>query len=114
VAHKKEIKLIEFKNIGSTMGVIYVGNRNVSQPLPLNKEACLLASQLFEGRDEQKGEQYFFLPYFSPKTLAEKNTILTQLGIEVKLHQSEKGILESSLKNNITPRDSTEILSFFF
>ncbi|MDR0859614.1 MAG: hypothetical protein LBO09_01145 [Candidatus Peribacteria bacterium] len=41
VFHKKEIKLIELKNIGSTMGVFYIRERAERSHLPLEKKSLI-------------------------------------------------------------------------
>jgi hypothetical protein len=43
VSHKKEIKLIELKNIGSTMGVFYIAERPPFHQLRLVPEGVQLA-----------------------------------------------------------------------
>jgi hypothetical protein len=123
IIHKKEIKLIELKNIGSTMGVFYVGVRAALQPFPLEAKSVYAASQLFEGWDEEKGEQYFFLPYVALSSMQEKNAIFEKLSLSVPLTQNEKGIIADfpvvnqlqSLSHEVQSFEKIpDILSFFF
>jgi hypothetical protein len=95
VVHKKEIKLVELKNIGNTMGVVYLAHREKKTSFPLEKESFLVASQLFKGRDEQQGNYYCFLPYFSLKAITTTNTLLETLNIPFQLIISEKGVIIS-------------------
>ena len=121
VYHKKEIKLIALKDIGSTMGVFYLkdkGKRIQDKGSEATWEVAkvLAASQLFEARDEEKGSSYFFLPYFPVKEVAEKNTLFEKLGIDMKLEQSEKWIIAKGARGaSIDEIQSiNDILSFLF
>ncbi|MDR0651215.1 MAG: hypothetical protein LBG59_07665 [Candidatus Peribacteria bacterium] len=120
VVHKKEIKLIELKNIGDTMGVFYTTHRKEIHPFPWEKTSLLLASQLFKGRDEQQGNHYFFLPYFSPKATITTNTLLKTLGISFQLIVNEKGVMITSLSQSDVsgiddlPPNKEAYLSFLF
>ena len=116
VAHKKEIKLIELKNIGSTMGVFYCSERKEIESLALDLGAFVGASQIFGAWDEEKGNQYFFLPYFSPSKIVEMQERLDALGSELKLENSEKGVLArgENGKNLQNLESLEENISFLF
>lgn len=115
VYHKKGVKIIEFKNIGSTMGVFHIQQREVLKFFPLNIEAFTKAWHLFEAWDEDIGQQYFFLPYFPSKEIEQKNTLLKQVDIKERLIQSPKGVVFSNNeKNDSQPENLEEVLSFLF
>ena len=116
VVHKKEIKLIELKNIGSTMGVLYCNQRNPIHKTNLKKENILLASQLFEGFDEETGEKYHFFPNIASQRVEQINTIFTQLSLPLHLQKTQKGvIIPQKKKVQHTENESLEeILSYFF
>ena len=116
VAHKKEIKLIELKHIGSTMGVFYCIDREEIPDLPLDQRAIMWAGQLFTAWDEEKWEHYSFLPYFPHQKVEETQNILDTLGIHLSLRKDIKGILvEGAEKISLEQLTTLEkILSFFF
>ena len=116
IAHKKEIRLIELKHIGSTMGVFYCVERKEIEALELDTEAFVGASQLFNAWDEEKGESYFFLPYFPHQKVEEVKKKLDVLEMNLSLKKDEKWILaESNGKIDLEYLESLEKkLSFFF
>jgi hypothetical protein len=120
IIHKKEIKLIELKNIGDTMGVFYLARRAALSSFPMKIESLAVASQLFKGRDEQQGNHYYFLPYFSPKTTIATNKLLETLHLPFQLTVNEKGVMVStSLKGKFSsladlPQSKEDYLSFLF
>lgn len=109
---------MELKDIGSTMGVFYVKTLDSREKAleNINKESFALASQIFEAWDEEKGERYFFLPYFPVKEMEKKNEILENLGVDLKLEQNEKGIIAKGEKklNREELNEMENILSLLF
>ena len=99
VWHKKEIKLIESKNLWSTMNVFFIKD----WILPINeltydiKSWILTACQIFSAFDEDNGWFYNFLPYFPTKSVEEKNQIFSKLWLNISLSNSPKWVL---IKNN--------------
>ena len=99
VWHKKEIKLIESKNLWSTMNVFFIKdwilkieeiNNNI-------KKWIYTACQIFSAFDEDNGWFYNFLPYFPTKLVEEKNEIFKRLWLNIQISNSPKWIL---IKNN--------------
>ncbi len=99
VWHKKEIKLIESKNLWSTMNVFFLkdGKFEVKELTYDIKSWILTACQTFNAFDEENGWFYNFLPYFSTKAVEEKNQIFKKLWLNIELSNSPKWVL---IKNN--------------
>ncbi len=99
VWHKKEIKLIESKNLWSTMNVFFIKdwNLNINKLTNGIKSWILTACQIFNAFDEDNWWFYNFLPYFPTKALGEKNEIFTKLWLNISLSNSSKWVL---IKNN--------------
>ena len=99
VWHKKEIKLIESKNLWSTMNVFFLKDWSLNlNDLTNNiKNWIFMACQIFSAFDEENGWFYNFLPYFPTKLVEEKNEIFGKLGLNIQLSNSSKWVL---IKNN--------------
>ena len=95
VWHKKEIKLIESKNLWTTMNVFFLKDWN----LELNKLTYdiktwnLTAWQIFNAFDEENWWFYNFLPYFPTKAVEEKNELFKKLWLNIQLSNSPKWVL---------------------
>jgi len=102
VWHKKEIKLIESKNLGSTMNVFFLKEwiLNVNELTNKIKDWISTACQIFGGFDEENGWMYNFLPYFPTKSVEEKNEIFEKLGLDIHLANSTKWVLIDAKWNN--------------
>lgn len=101
VWHKKEIKLIESKNLWSTMNVFFLKDWELQVNELTNniKNWIFAACQIFSAFDEDNGWFYNFLPYFPTKSVEEKNTLFEKLWLNIQLSNSPKWIL---IKNNET------------
>lgn len=119
VWHKKEIKLIESKNLWSTMNVFFIKdwilkieeiNNNI-------KKWIYTACQIFSAFDEDNGWFYNFLPYFPTKLVEEKNEIFKKLWLNIQISNSPKWILiknNESSNNNIDNLDIEWKIWFLF
>lgn len=119
VWHKKEIKLIESKNLWSTMNVFFIKdwilkieeiNNNI-------KKWIYTACQIFSAFDEDNGWFYNFLPYFPTKLVEEKNEIFKRLWLNIQISNSPKWILiknNESSNNNIDNLDIEWKIWFLF
>ena len=99
VWHKKEIKLIESKNLWSTMNVFFIKNwileiNNITNEI---KSWILTACQIFNAFDEENWWSYNFLPYFPTKAVEEKNELFKKLWLNIQLSNSPKWVL---IRNN--------------
>ncbi len=107
VWHKKEIKLIESKNLWSTMNVFFLkdGKLEVNELTYDIKSWILTACQIFNAFDEENWWFYNFLPYFPTKAVEEKNELFKKLWLNIELSNSTKWVLiknkESENKINI-------------
>jgi len=99
VWHKKEIKQIESKNLGSTMNVFFLKDWTLKlDELTYDiKSWILTACQIFSAFDEENGWFYNFLPYFPTKAVEEKNELFKKLWLNINLSNSPKWVL---IKNN--------------
>ena len=99
VWHKKEIKLIESKNLWSTMNVFFIKDwkLNIDKLTYSIKSWILTACQIFSAFDEENGWFYNFLPYFPTKSVEEKNTLFQKLWLNIQLSNSPKWVV---IKNN--------------
>ena len=116
VWHKKEIKLIESKNLWSTMNVFFIKDVKLDiKELDNNIKNWILRScQIFSAFDEDNGWFYNFLPYFPTKSLEEKNNIFSKLWLNINLSNSSKWILINSSKINTEDLDVLWQLWFLF
>ena len=109
VWHKKEIKLIESKNLWSTMNVFLLKDWNLEiKELTYDiKSWIFTACQIFNAFDEESGWFYNFLPYFPTKTVEEKNELFKKLWLDIELSNSPKWVLikNDGLNNKIMIED---------
>ena len=98
VWHKKEIKLIESKNLWSTMNVFcikdwFLNIENINENI---KSWISTACLIFSAFDEENWWTYNFLPYFPTKLVKEKNTLFQKLWLNIGLSNSPKWTLIKS------------------
>lgn len=120
VWHKKEIKLIESKNLWSTMNVFFLKDKEllINELTDNIKNWVSTACQIFSAFDEDNWWFYNFLPYFPTKSVDEKNTLFQKLWLNIQLSNSSKWILiknnESENKINIEDLDIEWKIWFLF
>ena len=120
VWHKKEIKLIESKNLWSTMNVFFLKDWSLKlDEINENiKSWILTACQIFNAFDEENWWFYNFLPYFPTKSVEEKNELFKKLWLNILLSNSPKWVLiknnESENKVNIENLDIEWKIWFLF
>ncbi len=102
VWHKKEIKLIESKNLWSTMNVFFTKDwvLNLNELTNNVKDWILTACQIFSAFDEDNWWSYNFLPYFPTKAVEEKNELFKKLWLNIELLNSSKWVLIKNDKPN--------------
>ena len=98
VWHKKEIKLIESKNLWSTMNVFFLKDwtLKIDEINENIKSWILTACQIFNAFDEENGWFYNFLPYFPTKLVEAKNKLFKKLWLNIELSNSSKWVLIKS------------------
>jgi len=89
VVHKKELKIINLKNLGDTMSVIYLAQRPEIKA-PFDTEGFINGLCLFDGFDEKTGKRYYFIPRFAEKEQESINKKLKKLGIKAEIKKTEK------------------------
>ena len=115
VWHKKEIKLIESKNLWSTMNVFFIKDSYLETNNIENIKWIMCACQVFSAFDEENWWSYNFLPYFPTKLVEEKNEIFKKLWLNISLLNSPKGILiQSENKPNLSDLDIQWQIWFLF
>ena len=99
VWHKKEIKLIESKNLWSTMNVFFMKDSflEIDTLIDNIKSWILTACQIFSAFDEENWWFYNFLPYFPTKSVEEKTELFKKLWLNIQLSNTPKWVL---IKNN--------------
>ncbi len=100
VYHKKQIKIINLKNLGENMNVFFIIKRKKISGIELDKNLFGLALWLFSGFDENTGDKYFFVPRIKDSEVDIINKKLEKLGIDWKLIKSEKGIIVDKIQSN--------------
>lgn len=98
VWHKKEIKLINSKDLWSTMAVFFIKNSllKIEQLTNDVKKWIITACNIFSAFDEDKGLTYSFIPYFQIKLIDDKNQLFNKLWLDISLESSPKWVI---LKN---------------
>jgi hypothetical protein len=120
VWHKKEIKLIESKNLWSTMNIFFLKDweLNLNELTDGIKSWIFTACQIFSAFDEDNGWFYNFLPYFPTKSVEDKNELFKKLWLNIQLSNSSKWVLiknnESENKVNIEDLDIKWKIWFLF
>jgi len=108
--HKKQVKEINFKDLGNNMSVFYIAQRSENIKTQLNKKSFLNALNIFQWFNEETGETYAFLPKFPHKELNQTNERLNKLWINIQLKNTEKGITIANLQKY----ESTDPISTLF
>ncbi|MFA5747644.1 MAG: hypothetical protein WC872_00860 [Candidatus Absconditabacterales bacterium] len=93
VYHKKQIKIINLKNLGNGMSIFYI--KNNKYPL-VNFEKTSFVSGLcnYKGFDENTGQSYFFIPKFH-ENIEKFNNMLNFLLSDIYLEKKNKGLCVS-------------------
>lgn len=125
VFHKKEIKIVDFKDIGETMGILLLIEREKDQKkeekIWLSQESFACAWRLFPWFDEFSGETYFYLPHFPLKEIETTNHLFQSLEIAFHVEKTEKGVFflsnensENSWKKIEELQEPSDFFSFLF
>lgn len=115
VRHKKNIKIINLKDLWDKMEVFYIKNKP-EETLWLDKEIFIQGSRLFNGFNEDTGEKYFFFYKYSEQDMKKVENILKKININLSLKKENYWIIIQNNKNNELsfPNNKKEILSFLF
>lgn len=89
VLHKKVWKIINLKNLGDGMQIVYGKKTSPLQVNFLNATAQLTNTlSIFQGFDEENGKSYHFLPFFA-KLIEEKFSTLKNLSDQISIRKSQ-------------------------
>ncbi|MEI8092515.1 MAG: hypothetical protein WCG98_10595 [bacterium] len=88
VLHKKDFKIVNLKNLGDGMNVVYLQN-NLPEDIHLDPDALQQAFGLFSSFDETTGKTYCFIPNVSDKDLQDKNQMFEKLDIKNRLTKTD-------------------------
>lgn len=121
VYHKKEIKIINLKNLWNTMNIFYVIKRSLLKTDQINKKWFELAFKLFNWFDENSGNTYYFIPRIKESEVWILNQNLIKLWIDIKIEKNEKWFvvnkiwwLDDSTKELSNIESIDELISFLF
>lgn len=121
VEHKKQIKTIQFKDIGSNMSVFYIADRKTAlwkEPLTLDIAWAVNALTLYKWYDESTDKNYAFLYKYPTNNVNILNTQLHLLWLEAGVHKTEKWlIIDTQVVKNAIGSDTTNvdtIISYLF
>lgn len=120
VWHKKEIKLINSKDLWSTMAVFFIKDSllKIEQLTEDVKRWIITACKIFSAFDEENGWTYNFLPYFQTKLIDEKNQLFEKIWLNIVLKASAKWVLlennEWIVNWNVDSLNSEEKVGFLF
>lgn len=108
VLHKKEWKVINLKNLGDTMNVVYIKNTEFSiHNTSLEGNKINEAMKLFQWFDEDTGKKYHFIPWLGEAQQQEKNTILKKLWTRYSIEKATKWMIVEGIDQE-TRRESVE------
>lgn len=116
ILHKKDFKIINLKNLGDGMNVVYC-KKDTTPQAKINQWAFEDAMKIFQWFDEKTGEKYFFIPNIGEKDIQEKNNLLKKLN-NCEIKKTEKGAmieLQHANQDGTSKASQTEtILSYLF
>ena len=112
VLHKKDWKIINLKNLGDGMSVVYIRGWNVEALKRWNVSNIENALQFFEGFDENTGEKYYFIPGLGEAQQQEKNEMLQKLWTAYTIHKTEKGM--KVVWTQTTDKPASDAISLLF
>lgn len=92
ILHKKDRKIINLKNLGDGMSVVYCQNI-IHKAHTFNDDLFGTALTIFHSFDEQTWETYSFVPHMWEKELQEKNEILKRLKTKYEIQKTEKWMI---------------------
>lgn len=115
VRHKKNIKIINLKDLWDKMEVFYCKEKK-EEVFPLDKSAFIQSTRLFSGFNEETGAKYFFFYKYSEKDMDNIKNVLDKLAIELAIQKESYGIITENKENQklTLPSNKNEIISFLF
>lgn len=117
VLHKKERKIINLKNLGDTMSIVYLQNTPAGkQGSTFNLPPSTFNSsflKLFQWFDEGTNKKYYFIPGMGEAQQQEKNSILKKLWTNYSIEKTAKGMLVQGI-NETNEEEEENSISYLF
>jgi len=112
VLHKKERKIINLKNLGDNMNVVYMKSEKKSEKKTLNTSMFEDVLMTFKWFNEETGEKYYFIPGLWEKDIQEKNAILKKFSA-CEIKKTPRGVMVE-LQHATQDTQQGDILSYLF
>ena len=112
VLHKKERKIVNLKNLGDNMSVVYMKDKKISSKD--DKGGMNEAMRLFQWFDESAGKKYYFIPGLGDAQQQEKNILLKKLWTKYTIQKTAKGMMIEWMEWENKIQSSEEILGYLF
>lgn len=114
VYHKRQRKLIHLKNLGDGMQLCYLQKT----PLPdyeLNIAMLEKTLAMFSGFNEETGEKYRFLPFYSKEIKRLQQELSDHFGISCHISKEQQGTFIRGLQKDWSaPESDEELVSYLF
>lgn len=119
VLHKKEWKIINLKNLGDNMNVVYIKKSAYNDwCMPptakweeIKQTGINKACKMFQWFDENTGKKYYFIPGMGEAQQQEKNSVLQKLWLQYSIEKTTKGMLFQGITDDAL---ETNIMGYFF
>jgi len=109
VWHKKEVKEIQWKDLGQNMEVFWIAERSEAD-VALDPMSIVSWIALFQWFDEEKWEKYYFLPRYSVEKMQSLQKKLEDVWIDLDLKKNEKGVVFTRFEEQL----ETQTVAFLF
>ena len=114
VYHKKQRKLINLKNLGQGMQVVYLQENQLSD-YRFNISMLERTLAMFSWFNEETGEKYRFLPFYSRDVKKLQQDLSNNFGISCQISKEQQGTFIRGLKENwVSPESDEEFFSYLF
>lgn len=97
VYHKRQRKLINLKNLGEGMQVCYLQQKSIPE-YSLNLAMLQRTLAMFSGFNEETGEKYRFLPFYSKDITKLQSQLVEDFGIPCQISKEKQGTFIRGLK----------------
>lgn len=100
VEHKKKIKIINLKNLGNNMNVLFLKD-NILENINLDFASFEYGLCFFEWFDEETGKRYSFLPKFAIWNIEQLNNNLKKIDSKIRFENKNNFVIskETRTKN---------------
>lgn len=114
VYHKRQRKLINLKNLGEGMQVCYLQQKSIPE-YSLNLAMLQRTLAMFSGFNEETGEKYRFLPFYSKDIAPLQSQLAEDFGIPCQISKEKQGTFIRGLKETrFWPESDEEVFTYLF